>query len=56
MILKLLITDPLKAADEIDLLANELHQQANDIRNQHKDPFKAPSGMSDKVIIKVVPT
>lgn len=48
-IMALVVTDPLRAAAEMDKLADRLHAMADDLRQGRN-----PGGISDRVIVNVV--
>ncbi len=57
-VLDLLATDPLRAADHLDAMADRLRQQALAIREQARqatpeNPYKVPGGMADVVKMQV---
>lgn len=51
---RLLIVDPLKAADVMDALANKLHDQAEAIRSTYNNQFRSTGAMGDSVRMQVV--
>ena len=56
-IMALLATDPLKAADEMDAMADRLKADAAEVRRmltEQPSGFVAPGGMKDRVMMQVV--
>lgn len=53
-VLALLTSDPMRAADEMCKLADQLRAGAEELRARHSDPFKVPGGLSDRVRMSVV--
>ena len=54
-LLNLIATEPMKAAKQMDEMADKLKKTAVQIRlGQIKNPYKNPNGMADKVTISVI--